>query len=157
MKGRSLGSIIGNADLLAHLAAQAARLMRLQAAFEACVPIALTHTARVANIKSGKVVILAENGATSLKLKQLANTLQLRFSSIFPEVTEIEIRVQVGAAAMKAAIFRVSEPTLSAAAAAGLSEKSAAELANLAGNLPENSPLKGSLKRLLSRTRRRSG
>ena len=155
MAGRSLGSIIGNADLLAHLSAQASRLNRLQGAFEACVPIALGQSARVANIKSGKVVILAENGACALKLKQLAETLQLRFSSICPEVTEIEIRVQVGAAAMKAMIFRVPERHLSAAASAGLSSGTAAGIENLAGNLPENSPLKRSLEQLLARTKRR--
>jgi len=155
MNGRSLSSIIGNADVLAHLAAQAARLMRLQAAFEACVPVALAESARVANIKSGKVVILAENGASALKLKQLATTLQLRFSSVFPEVTEIEVRVQVGAAAMKTAIFRVREPKLSAAAQAGLSEQTACEIETLADTLPKNSPLKGSLERLLARSTRR--
>ncbi len=157
MNGRPLSSIIGTADTLAHLTAQAARLMRLQAAFEACVPIALSQSARVANIKSGKLVIIAENGASALKLKQLATSLQLRFSSICPEITEIEIRVQVGAAAMKAAIFRVSEPKLSAAAQAGLSEETAAGLAQLADNLPGKSPLKASLDRLLSRTARRRG
>ncbi|MEY3202069.1 MAG: hypothetical protein RIR70_1619 [Pseudomonadota bacterium] len=157
MNGRSLSSIIGNVDVLAHLTAQAARLMRLQTAFEGFVPVALSHSARVANIKSGKVVILAENGACALKLKQLATTLQLRFSSICPEVTEIEIRVQVGAAATKAAIFKVSEPKLSAAAQAGLSEETAAGIAQLAEKLPGKSPLKASLEQLLSRTTRRRG
>ena len=154
MTGRSLGSIFSGADVLAHLTAQAARLMRLQAAFEQGVPGALAQSCRVANYKSGKVVILAENGSAALKLKQLSRTLQLNLSQVSPEITEIEIRVQVGAAAMKAAIFRPVTTNMGVGARTGLSENTAGELQHLAKILPTDSPLKASLERLLARTKR---
>jgi hypothetical protein len=152
--GRTLGTIFDNADVLAHLSAQAARLKRLQAAFEAAAPMALTPSCRVANIKSGKVVILAENGAAALKLKQLAQRIQLELSVVCPEVTEIEIRVQVATPATKATVCRAFSPTLSDAATRGLSPQTAEQLGRFCSNLPRPSPLREAIERLLASTRR---
>lgn len=154
MKGRTLGTIISGADVLAHLTQQAARLMRLQSVFEAGVPVTLARYSRVANYKAGRVVILADNGSVALKLKQLARTLELNFSAICPEITEIDIRVQVGGVGANTTLFRQKASELSAAAARGLSADTATELADLATHLPANSPLKSALNRLLTRTRR---
>jgi hypothetical protein len=151
--GTRLGALFSDADSLAHLTAQAERLIRLQKTFETGVPPALCATCRVANIKNGKVVILTENGSAALKLKQLSPTLVLRFCAICPEVTEVEIRVQVATPVTKSTIFKPLRPALSAAAQTGLSAQTVGALRHLASALPGQSPLKDALLRLLSRSR----
>lgn len=149
MAGRSLGKIIGSADVLAHIALQAARIGQLQAAFEAALPAAMRPYARVANFKSGRVVILAENGASALKIKQLASSITASLAAKRPEVTEIEVRVQVGSTAM----FRESGTASHTSQDRALSGQAALQLQKLAESLPQKSPLKASLERLIGQSR----
>ena len=81
--------------------AAASRLLRharllaeLSRRFAAAAPGPLASSARVANFRSGKVVILAENGAVAVKLRQLGQRLCSKLSFEGAECSEIEIKVQ---------------------------------------------------------------
>ena len=55
--------------------AHARLLLKLARRFEAVAPGGLGSLARVANYKSGKVVIHADNGAVAAKLRQMSQRL----------------------------------------------------------------------------------
>lgn len=79
----------------ARIAAHADRLLRLQRIYERVAPENLARLSRVANYKTGKVVISALNGAVAAKLNQIAPSLAVGFSRQGTEVTQVEVRVQV--------------------------------------------------------------
>lgn len=81
--------------------ATASRLLRharllaeLSRRFAAAAPGSLASAARVANFRSGKIVILAENGAVAVKLRQMGQRLCGKLSFEGTECSEIEIKVQ---------------------------------------------------------------
>ena len=55
--------------------AHARLLQKLSRRFEAIAPSGLRHAARVANYKSGKIVIHADNGAVATKNRQMSQRL----------------------------------------------------------------------------------
>jgi hypothetical protein len=141
---RSLDDCLKADSGLARLSAHANRLMRLQRLFEAATPLA--RQSRIANLKLGKVVIHAANGAVAAKLRQMEPRLAAVFRCEAAEVTGIEIRVQP-AGGQRPAI----RPAISAAI--GTQQKHA--LTSLANGLPEGSELKAALERLVSRSKGR--
>lgn len=126
---------------LARLSAHARRLLRFQAVFESATPLA--RQARVANLKSGKIVIHAANGAAAAKLRQLAPRLVSVFRSEGAEVTGIDIKVQPGTA---------TPPTKARGIPTAIGSKQKHALTLLAEGLAEGSPLKAALTRLLKNT-----
>ncbi len=126
---------------LARLSAHARRLLHFQAVFESATPLA--RQARVANLKSGKVVIHAANGAVAAKLRQVAPRLVSVFSSEGAEVTGIDIKVQPGTA---------TPPTMAHKARTAIGSKQKQALTLLLEGLPEGSPLRSALTRLLKNT-----
>lgn len=141
---RSLDACLKADSGLARLSAHANRLMRLQRLFEAATPLA--RQSRIANLKLGKVVIHAANGAVAAKLRQMEPRLAAVFRCEAAEVTGIEIRVQPGGGQRPAV-----RPAISAAI--GSQQKQA--LTSLANDLPEGSELKAALERLVNRSRGR--
>lgn len=127
---------------LARLSGHARRLLALQRTFEAATPLA--RQARVANLKSGKIVIHAANGAVAAKLGQMAPRLTAVFRSEAAEVTGIDIRVQPGAA-------NPAAPKTITRSGIGNPQKQALTL--LADRLPQGSALKAALERLVERSR----
>lgn len=138
---RSFADCLVADDKLARLTDHAQRLLRLQRAFEAASPLA--RHARVANLKLGKVVIYAANAAVAAKLRQLASRLTGVFCVVAAEVTGTEIRVQPSANNDN----RVSEKRR-----AKIGENQKQGLTSLAGRLPEGSPLRAALRRLVDRS-----
>lgn len=144
MAARSLDAYLNSADGLARLSAHAGRLVKLQRVFEKIAPPYLATSCRVANYKLGKVVIHAESGAVAAKLRQMIPSLVSEFSLEGSEVTEIQVKVQPSHAAPQ-------HNKLILPGVVGASAKS--DLHRLAEQLPEDSPLKAALERLVKHSR----
>jgi hypothetical protein len=125
---------------LARLSSHAWRLTRLQRIFESATPLALQS--RIANVKLGKIFIFAANSAVAAKLRQLEPRLVKVFRAEAAEVTGIEIRVQPG---------RPNRPAPTETTGASIGAKQKQGLTSLADGLPEDSPLRMALKRLVNR------
>lgn len=74
--------------------AHARLLIALSRRFEAAAPAGLASAARVANFKSGKVVIHADNGAVAAKIRQMGRRLCNELSGGGAECSDIEVKVQ---------------------------------------------------------------
>ena len=74
--------------------AHARLLLKLTRRFEAVAPAALSRAARVANYKSGKIVIHADNGAVATKIRQMGQRLCAELSSGGAQCNGIEVKVQ---------------------------------------------------------------
>lgn len=96
----------------------------------------------MANLRLGKILIHAANGAVAAKLRQVEPRLTGVFRYVAPEVTGIDIRVQPRTETVLAQKVRT-------AASIGLRQKQA--LTSLADGLPDESPLRAALKRLVDR------
>jgi hypothetical protein len=139
---RSLEDYLAADAGLARLSAHARRLLRFQRAFEAATPLA--RQSRVANLRLGKIIIHAANGAVATKLRQLEPRLVAVFKNEGAEVTGIDIRLQPGAETRVA-----SRP----APRTNIGQKQKQALTSLANGLPEGSSLGAALRRLVSRSR----
>ncbi len=74
--------------------AHARLLLKLARRFEAIAPAGLARVAHVANYKSGKIVIHADNGAVATKIRQMSQRLSAELSYGGAECTGIEVKVQ---------------------------------------------------------------
>ena len=74
--------------------AHARLLLKLGQRFEALAPVALRNAARVANYKSGTVVIHADNGAVAAKIRHMSQRLGSELSKGGVECNGIEVKVQ---------------------------------------------------------------
>lgn len=127
---------------MARLSSHASRLVRLQAIVAAALPPALARGARVANLRSAKLIIHADNSAVAAKLRQLAPRLTELVRVEAAEVTGIDISVQ-GRAGNPA---RVEKNT-----ASSIGDKAKRGLTSLETTLPEGSRLRQALARLIER------
>ena len=143
MQARSLEDCLKADGGLARLTGHAARLLRLQRVFESAVPRPLTRGARVANLKLGKLVIHADNGAVATKLRHITPTLVDVFHNEAAEITGIEVKVQPR---------HDLRPAASGADHAPLGSHAKQGLTSLAERLPEGSPLREALKHLIKHT-----
>jgi hypothetical protein len=139
---RSLEDCLRADEGMARLASHASRLVRLQAILAANLPAGLARVARVANLKSGKLLIHADNGAVAAKLRQLAPRLTDLVRIEAAEVNGIEIRVQ-GRSGNPSKTHREG-PT-------GIGERAKRGLTSLKSTLPEGSRLKLALTKLVER------
>lgn len=128
---------------IARLSAHAARLLRLHRLFEAALPPSLSNAARVANLRLGKVIVHADNGAVAAKLRQITPRLGIVFTKEFAEVTGIEVKVQARGPVPRGG--RTVRP-----APIGASGKRA--LTSAADSMPEGSPIRAALRRLIERS-----
>ena len=144
MQSRTLDDCLNADETMARLTAHAGRLLKLQQIIGATIPSALAKSCRVANYKLGVLIIHADNGAVAAKIRQMAPTLGEELRSRGTEVTEIRIKVQP----------REAIPPLSPVISVAMISKEAKRgLTNLSKELPEDSPLKASLERLVSRSK----
>ena len=74
--------------------AHARLLLKLSCHFEAIAPAGLRHSAHVANYKSGKIIIHADNGAVATKIRQMSQRFCDELSERGAECTAIEVKVQ---------------------------------------------------------------
>jgi hypothetical protein len=129
---------------LARFSSHARRLLELQHRFRSATPLA--RSARVANLKFGRVVIHADNGAVATKIRQMAPRLVDIFLTAGVEVTGIDIRVQPIAG-------NPPRPVQGPAPGIGFQQKQG--LTSLANGLPDDSPLKAALLRFAKQARER--
>lgn len=123
--------------------AHARLLLDLARRFAAAAPAGLCDAAHVANFKSGKVVIHADNGAVAAKIRQLNQRLCDELSKGGVECNRIEVKVQPRQIPFQS-MPSTTKP-LSAGACAALNSASA--------SLPEG-PLRKALEVLLTRAAR---
>ncbi|WP_300454157.1 DUF721 domain-containing protein [Accumulibacter sp.] len=121
----------------------AGRLIRIAGLYAEIAPRHLSGASQVANLKSGVVVIHADNGAVATKLRQMAPTLveELRKRGI--ECHALRVKVQARTA------FAVPRPPL----LKPLSARAGEDLSTLCETLPA-SPLRQALETLLARAAR---
>jgi hypothetical protein len=74
--------------------AHARLLLKLSRRFEAIAPAGFRYSAHVANYKSGKIVIHADNGAVAAKIRQMSQRLCSELSKGGAECNGIEVKVQ---------------------------------------------------------------
>lgn len=126
-------------DSAAKVMAHARLLLKLSRRYEAIAPAGLGHVSRVANYKMGKVVIHADHGAAAAKLRQFSQSLRDGFLKIGLECNDIEIKVQ------PLEIPNQSIPSTQKP----LSPAAGAALQATAASLPEDSPLRAALNKLI--------
>lgn len=138
---RLLHRFLGSGDALARLQDHAARLRRLQGALDTALRAHMMGQCQVANLKDGTLVLSAQGGATAVRLRQMLPTLVEHFVRAGHAVHTIKVKV-----ATPAQVEWRRPPTerhISSEAKAGLSA--------FARSLPEDSPLRASLERLVQR------
>jgi len=87
-------AFLNQPDGIAPLIPQARRLIELREILAAMLPESLARCCSIANLKQGKVVIFAANGAIAAKLKLMLPTLLEQLSKRAMEVTGLEVCVQ---------------------------------------------------------------
>jgi hypothetical protein len=90
----SLATFLDAPDSAAKVMAHGRLILKLSRRFEAIAPAGLARAARVANYKSGKVVIHADNGAVATKIRQMSQRLCGELSKGGPECNVMEVKVQ---------------------------------------------------------------
>lgn len=90
----SLDRFLANTDAAGSVMAHARLLQKLARIYENSAPEHLARASRVANYKSGTVVIHADNGAVAVKLRQMAPTLANEFSKRGVECNGVQVKVQ---------------------------------------------------------------
>jgi hypothetical protein len=140
---RSVDAYLRSAKDFVRLAAHADRLAELQQIYVQVAPSFLAEASQVANYRSGKLHIHAANGATASKLRQMAPTLCGGFRASGAEVTELVVKVQAPQGAPQVQRSRRD---------AALSPGAAREIEALGSRLPEDSPLRRALRRLLEKS-----
>jgi len=126
---------------LARLSGHARRLGRLQRILESATPLA--RQSRIANIKSGRILIYAANNAVAAKLRQIEPRLIKAFQNELAEVTGIETRVQPAGEIRRPP--RTDRPL-------AIGDQSKRSLTSLADSLPEDSALRAAIRRLVERS-----
>ena len=121
--------------------AHARLLQKLSRRFEAIAPSGLRHAARVANYKSGKIVIHADNGAVATKIRQMSQRLCDELSNCGAQCKGIEVKVQPRQIPCQSTTS-TTKP---------LSARTCGVLRSTAENLPKG-PLRDALDALLARS-----
>lgn len=137
----SLEQYLDSADGAANVMAHARLLLKLGRKYETIVPAGLRHLSRVANYKSGKIIIHADNGTVATKLRQMSTSLCQRLSQLGVECSVMEIKVQ------PREIPYQSNPSTTKP----ISAKAGATLNDRAREMPADSPLRAALQHLLER------
>lgn len=102
MPVQKIGDVIATSSTLQALTRKARRLKDLQRLlFEASPPL-LARASRVADLKSGTLIVVSDNAAVAAKLRQLAPRLLQHLVKQGTEVTGIRVEVQVKAHKIKA-------------------------------------------------------
>lgn len=127
------GRIVAHAQLLA----------RLEARLRAALPGPLGTAARLGNFRNGRAVVLAENGATASKIRQMSQRLALELAKAGVDCDGVDVRVSP----------RETRAPLAPGHIKPLSVQSFELLRSTAENLPKG-PLRVALEALLARAAR---
>lgn len=132
---------LASAGSLARILEHARLLLRADAIYQRVAPAALCRSSRVANLKSGILVIHADNGAVAAKLHQFTGRLTNEFFKQGLECSGIQVVVQP---ALPALVKQNLPP-----AAKNLPPVARRDLGALAAALPDGDALRSALERLL--------
>jgi hypothetical protein len=95
MPTHKIGNLLTAPGELKTLSGKAQWLLRLQQEFLDAAPPALAQATRVKNFREGTLFILADNAAVAAKLRQLAPRLLVIIRKNQPQITGIQVAVQV--------------------------------------------------------------
>ena len=95
MNSPVIGSLLCSLRELQASLVQVKHLIALQQIYARAVPWDLAKKSRVAYERSGAVVVIADTSAVATKLKQLAPRIVDKIVKFAPEVTSIQLEVQV--------------------------------------------------------------
>ncbi len=137
---KSLDNYLEAADGAGSVLAHAKLLIKLARLYQRIVPAHLGQVSRLANYKTGIIVILADSGAVAAKLKQMAPTLATRLREGGVECNGVEVKVQA---------FKTDRQS-STSTMKPLSMNASRNLEGLRDALPD-SPLREALVTLLER------
>lgn len=137
----SIGKLITASGELKTLYGKTQRLLRLQQVFSDSTPSALAQASRVKSYRAGTLYILADNAAIAAKLRQLIPRLLVIIQKQEPQITGIQVAVQVTKSQDKSA----KPPNKG-----GLSSDSIDKFRLLSEQTPD-SPLKSALTNLVRR------
>lgn len=136
----TLQDFLEAADGAGNVLAHARLLLRLAYLYEQIAPAHLRQASKIANYKSGLIVIHATNSAVATKLRHLATTLAEGFSQRGVECNGVQVKVQ--APEINTQSMTSTQKPLSIKTEQGLCE--------LRDQLPQ-SPLRSALEKLLAR------
>ena len=139
----SLENYLEAADGAGKVLAHAKLLIKLAQMYQELAPMHLSQASRLANYKSGIVVIHAVSGAVAAKLRQMAPTLADGFSKRGVECNGVQVKVQA----------HESDAQSRTSTQKPLSLRSSHELESLRDSLPP-SPLREAVDQLLARSAR---
>lgn len=121
------------------------KILRANRLYESVAPAMLVKVSRIANIKSGLLVIHADHGAAAAKLRQMSRYLIQEFEKRGFECNDIDVRVQ-GA---------LSHADPEPAKQKPIGEQALTSLTELQNRLPADDPLRAHLAHLIDRAARR--
>jgi len=130
-------------DALARLQDHARALMRAQEALRGMLPQPFAAACSVANLRDGKLVVHARNGGVASRLRQMVPSLVQGFATRGHPVQAIEVKVGL--------VVEPEPPPPPAPREIGEAGRRSMEA--FVQQLPEDSPLRASLQRLLDRSR----
>ncbi|MCP5269473.1 MAG: DUF721 domain-containing protein [Zoogloeaceae bacterium] len=90
----SLDDFLLGSQAAGNVMAHARLLQKLAHIYQQVAPDYLGRTSRVANLKSGTVIIHADNGAVAVKLRQMAPSLASEFAKRGFECNGVQVKVQ---------------------------------------------------------------
>ena len=139
----SLENFLEAADGAGKVLAHAKLLIKLAQMYQELAPMHLSQTSRLANYKSGIVVIHAVSGAVAAKLRQMAPTLADGFSKRGIECNGVQVKVQARESGVQS-MTSTQKP---------LTSRTSHELESLRDSLPA-SPLREAINSLLAHSAR---
>jgi len=141
MPTHKIGNLLAAPGELKTLSGKAQRLLRLQQVFFDAAPPALAQATRIKNYREGTLFILANSAAVAAKLRQLAPRLLVIIRKQEPQITGIQVAVQV-TKSQSNALGQSKNETLSL--------ESIGKFRSLSEAMPD-SPLKSALANLIRR------
>lgn len=151
MGTRSVYEHLSADDNVARYARHAQTLVRLQRKLDATLPKPLRPYARVANLRTGKLVVHAANSAVAAKIRQLLPRFAEVLQGDSAHVKEIEVKVQAHGS-WELAAARATPPRVDKTPP---SDERLARIKALADTMSENAALKAPLRALLKALTRR--
>ncbi len=141
MPAHTIGKLLTAPGELSTLYGKTQRFLRLQQVFFDSTPSTLARASRVKSYRAGTLYILTDNAAIAAKLRQLIPRLLLNIQKQEPQITAIQVAVQVTKSPKKTQVSPKKE---------GLSPDSIKKFRLLSEQTPD-SPLKSALTNLVCR------
>lgn len=140
MRARKISDILGESTELGSIAEATRRVVRLQRIYLEAVPAELAEASRVGWARGDVLCIVADNGATAAKLRQIPARVLRHLRQSGYEFNSMRIEVQVGRP-LRPSAYRRDKP---------LSKNALSAIDRALGSLAD-SPLKSALAKLARR------